>query len=84
MTHGYNACKNVFSEIKRLMQIMVIINDMPGKKDTIELDCLIGNLQAFDCRKGCPNCGANELFNKLENAYGKKGFDSGKSRISKT
>lgn len=65
-------------EIKRLMQIMVIINDLPAKVDNIELDCLVGNLQAFDCRKGCPNCSANELFNKLENAYGKKGFDSGK------
>ena len=60
------------------MQIMVIINDLPVKMANIELDCLVGNLQAFDCRKGCPNCSANELFNKLENAYGKKGFDSGK------
>jgi len=60
------------------MQIMVILNDMPEKTMRIESDCLIANLQAFDCRKGCSNCGANELFAKLESAYDKKGYDSGK------
>ena len=48
---------------------MVVINDLPEKVVNIESDCLIANLQAFDCRKGCPNCSANELFCKLEKVY---------------
>ena len=65
------------------MQILVILNDMPDKMMNIENGCLIANLQAFDCRKGCPNCGANELFCKLESAYDKKGYDSGKFKLVK-
>ena len=60
---------------------MVVINDLPEKVINIESDCLIANLQAIDCRKGCPNCSANELFYKLEKVYEQRGYDAGNYKI---
>ena len=62
-----------------MTQILVVVNDLPEKVTNIESNCLIANLQAFDCRKGCPNCSANELFNKLVEAYDKKSYDAGET-----
>ena len=65
-------------EVKRLVQALAIIGDLPIRQTNIESECLMVNLQMNDCRKGCVNCHANDLFAKLERAYDMKDFDQGK------
>ena len=61
--------------------MLAIISDLPFKQTNIESECLLVNLQMKDCRKGCVNCAANELFAKLERVYDMKDHDFGKRRV---
>ena len=54
-----------YLEIKRLLQILMIVKERTGGQLKIEMDCLVANLQVEECRKGCTNCWANELHAKL-------------------
>ena len=70
-----------YLEAKRLVHMLAIISDLPFKQTNIESECLLVNLQMKDCRMGCVNCAANELFAKLERVYDMKDHDFGKKNL---
>lgn len=67
--------KNVlFSEIRRLLQIMAILAAGNPEQTQIESECLISNLHMLSCKRGCMNCNGNELVHRLVGLHGQKHY----------
>ena len=68
-------------EIRRLLQLLVVLADGHEGQTQIEAECFIASLQAFQCKLGCLNCSGNELYHRLLRLYEESHHDYGKCAI---
>ena len=66
-------------EVRRLLQILAVMDSDHVGQTVIESECLKANLQMLECRKGCLNCSGDELVGKLACFYDRKSFEHGKA-----